>query len=119
MLLLLLHSTSENTALGRTARERWKLFKNVTKLGLLRSTSCTSQQSTTTTTGVSPENNGAGSDAIDMATEMKATSAENILAADDGEDDDEYNIMPAVSVNYLLFFFYSLFKYWKPNENLN
>ncbi|XP_019895246.1 ATP-binding cassette sub-family C member Sur isoform X2 [Musca domestica] len=91
------NNTSENTALGRTARERWKLFKNVTKLGLLRSTSCTSQQSTTTTTGVSPENNGAGSDAIDMAREMKATSAENILAADDGEDDDEYNIMPATS----------------------
>ncbi|XP_073824005.1 sulfonylurea receptor [Musca autumnalis] len=80
------NNPNENTALGRTARERWKLFKNVTKLGLLRSTSCTTQQST----------ESGGNDAIDMATEMKATSAENILAADDDED-DEYNIMPATS----------------------
>ncbi|XP_061401063.1 ATP-binding cassette sub-family C member Sur-like, partial [Musca vetustissima] len=86
------NNPNENTALGRTARERWKLFKNVSKLGLLRSTSCTTQQSTGSTT---ESNGGGGNDAIDMATEMKATSAENILAADN--EDDEYTIMPATS----------------------
>lgn len=85
-------SSAENAALGRTARERWKLFKNVAKLGLQRTPSIT--------------NAGAGNSTaahnshceVDAETEMKTTiSMENILAADD--DEDAYNqMMPVVSV---------------------
>ncbi|TMW53931.1 hypothetical protein DOY81_000988 [Sarcophaga bullata] len=101
------NNSSENSALGRTARERWKLFKNVTKLGLQRTGSTTGTSSTAiitqaavgsghnnvnnTTTGNTNNAANRRPDEIDAETEMKTTSMENILAVDD--DVDAYNAM--------------------------
>ena len=107
------YSSSENAGLGRTARERWKLFKNVTKLGLQRQAS-TSNSSTAAInqaahgSGHNNVNNTAANrrtDEIDAETEMKTMSMENILAVDD--DVDAYNamIMPQLVSCIPLFLF--------------
>uniref|UniRef100_A0A1I8P9M9 ATP-binding cassette sub-family C member Sur n=1 Tax=Stomoxys calcitrans TaxID=35570 RepID=A0A1I8P9M9_STOCA len=87
------NNTNDSNALGRTARERWKLFKNVAKLGLQRAAA-----PTVTAGGVCENGGGAAAnstDAVDTETEMKATSTENILDAD--EDDEQYSMMTASS----------------------
>lgn len=98
-------SCVENAALGRTSRERWKLFKNISKLGLQRLPSI--QDSNTADGGDGGEaaggtaTNASGSE-VDLETDMKTISFENILAADD-DDVDSYNtMMPAVCVFFLL-----------------
>lgn len=109
-------------ALGRTARERWKLFKNVAKLGLQRTGSISTSPSITTantqTAVVSGRNNVNNTvcntnnisnrrpDEVDAETEMRTTSMENILAVDD--DVDAYNAMmmpQLVSTIGVVFFF--------------
>ncbi|XP_075149498.1 sulfonylurea receptor [Haematobia irritans] len=90
--------TNDNTALGRTARERWKLFKNVAKLGLQRAAVSVASMPNTNSAGVC-ENASCGNsstDAVDMSTEIKGTSVENILGADDDED-EQYNMMMATN----------------------
>lgn len=90
-------SSNDINALGRTARERWKLFKNVAKLGLQRAAVVASTSTPSSPTG---ESIGSGSattsDAVDTETEINGTSTENMLVAD--EEDEQYNLMPAVSM---------------------
>ncbi|XP_065358147.1 ATP-binding cassette sub-family C member Sur [Calliphora vicina] len=84
------NNSVENAALGRTARERWKLFKNVAKVGLQRSTSITNAGAGNSATAAHNSHSE-----VDAETEMKTTiSMENILAADD--DEDAYNQMMPV-----------------------
>ncbi|KAI8119905.1 ATP-binding cassette sub-family C member Sur, partial [Lucilia cuprina] len=84
------NNSEENAALGRTARERWKLFKNVAKLGLQRSASITNSGGASSAAHTPNE--------LDAEMDIKPTiSMENILAADE-DDVDAYNqILPAHS----------------------
>ncbi|KAM7354688.1 sulfonylurea receptor [Cochliomyia hominivorax] len=96
--------SQENAALGRTARERWKLFKNVAKLGLQRSASIKAAGIASSGVGIGVAGNNmitsassANHNEVDAEMEMKTSSMENILAVDDDEDDAYNAIMPVRS----------------------
>lgn len=76
------------------------------KLGLQRSASIKAAATATIAAGVAGNNmitsaTSGNHNEVDAETEMKTTSMENILAADDDEDDAYNAIMPVVSVFYL------------------
>lgn len=75
------------SATERTARERWKLFKNVSKLGLQRSISISSE------TG-GGNNSELDANCLDGSISMSFNNMLNNAVEEDEEDDD----LPAVSV---------------------